>query len=535
MGQSGPDVLALFPEGLGVAFEGEKDPGARVGPEPARDLLSDLDHAEILFGLIVGKRDLRVEIESHDLSLVFLEPPEEILGGSGLGASPGGGLSGTSRLRPSPGEDLRKCGEDGIPVGFVGRGCPVFRPVVHVEKEGLHLRRPEMEIELFDGRQLPKEVGVAERMQTGIGEVRSPEVVHDGSLSPIDDTQGLDALLAPFFVKSQKGQERGRGDVAPAERRLRTESRLVSMQDRGLDQQRADALHEGGKAVGQETAGFQDGAFAHHRAKEVGAELSDPVDGKGLILVQVSQGGLEPRSVLGRSGHPLGSRGGDLLPAGRAACVGQTVFGDGKAGLRKIEDLTGFVPRGNHPGEIRPAGTGQKRNIDHPVRDRNGEKRVTAVSLLSSRLLSGRGPKTFGRGFPISVARWRLGTVLTVLVQADLELPDLVSQNPVLFFHAPDLCFGGRKKREKLQEESDGLFRIGSHQRKKSLFVGKGSRHGDHDKQETLKKPALQSKTMSAMGDVRTLKSFGPPSLLKRGGAEQLRIIYGGEGGSLGS
>ena len=99
------------------------------------------------------------------------------------------------------------------------------------------------------------------------------------------------------------------------------------------------------------------------------------------------------------SGHPLGSRGGDFLPAGRAACVGQTVFRDGKTGVREIKDLTRFVLRGNHPGEIRPAGTGQKRNIDHPVRDRHGEKRLSAVPLLSSRFLSRRGPETFGEGF----------------------------------------------------------------------------------------------------------------------------------------
>ena len=309
LGQAGPDIAALFPKGSGIAFDGEEDPGSPVGPEPSGDLLADLDHAKILFRLVVCERNRRIEEEGEDLPSVFFEAPEKVLGRSGLGASPGvPGFPGTPGFLPSPVEDFLQPGEQGHSLKLSRRPCPGGSTGLCLEKEFFHLRRPEMVVELLDGRQLPEEVRIAKRVRPWVGQIRSPEVVHRGSQGAIDDPQGFDPFLAPFFVKPQKGHASGRGDVTPAERRLRAETRFVGMKDRGGDQERANVLHEGIKSVGQKTAGLQDGSFAHDRAEEIGADLANPVYGKGLVLVQGDQGGLEPGSVLGRSGHPLGCR-----------------------------------------------------------------------------------------------------------------------------------------------------------------------------------------------------------------------------------
>lgn len=149
------------------------EPRSGVGPEASRDHLANLDHPEILFRLVICERNRRIEEKIENLPLVFLETTEKVLCRSGLGSPPGGRLSGTSGFRSFSVENYRKCGEDSVPVGFARRGCPGFRQVFRVEKEVLHLRRPEMAIEILDGRQIPEEMGVAERMLPGVGQIRS--------------------------------------------------------------------------------------------------------------------------------------------------------------------------------------------------------------------------------------------------------------------------------------------------------------------------------------------------------------------------
>ena len=127
LGQAGPDIASLFPEGSCIAPDGEEDPVSPVGPEPSGDFLSDLDHPEVLFGLIVRERDRRVEIERQDLSSIFLEAAQEILGGSGLGTSTGRRLFGTPRFLSSPVEDVLKTGEEGLSLNLAGRLCPELR------------------------------------------------------------------------------------------------------------------------------------------------------------------------------------------------------------------------------------------------------------------------------------------------------------------------------------------------------------------------------------------------------------------------
>ncbi len=134
-----------------------------VGPEPSGYILADFDHSKTLFRLVFRERNLRIEEESE-------EPLKRV--------------------------------EDGIPVGFVESGCQGFRPIFRVEMEDLHLRRPEMAVELLDGRQLAKEVGVAKGCCPGVGQVRSSEVVHRVSCDPIDDSQDFYPFLPMISFNS---------------------------------------------------------------------------------------------------------------------------------------------------------------------------------------------------------------------------------------------------------------------------------------------------------------------------------------------
>lgn len=182
-----------------------------------------------------------------------------------------------------------------------------------------------------------------------------------------DDAQGVDAFLTPFLVKTQKSHFLRRGDEAPRKTGGNPESRLVGMKDRGDDRKPPDALDEGTEPAGEETAGLEDGPFAHDRFEEIGTELADPVRGDGLILVEVNQGGLEPVTVLGGSRHSLGSGGGDLLPAGRAAHFGQTVFGDVETGFRRSNTWRASyseagIPERSAPQEQEDTGTSTVRS-----------------------------------------------------------------------------------------------------------------------------------------------------------------------------
>src|SRR5208283_4381777 len=114
LGQGVEDIEALFSGGGDDGPEADEDFGAFEGPEAARDFHFDLGHAQVLFGQIVGERDVEVDEEAQGLVLEGLEPDEEIVAGALLFSFPwvGRGVEGRQGAvegEPSP---------DGLPVAI---------------------------------------------------------------------------------------------------------------------------------------------------------------------------------------------------------------------------------------------------------------------------------------------------------------------------------------------------------------------------------------------------------------------------------
>ena len=177
--QPRPDIAGSFSEDSGVARDGEEEAGSFLGAEASGDLLSPLDHPEVLFGLVVGEGEGGVEGKGEDLAGVFFEATEEILCGSGFDSSSAFSGKRPAGLDPCPGKEGLEASEDLLSFGLAGWGGAGGGLLLEIEKEGVDLGSPAMAVELGDGRQLPKNMGVAEGMLWGEG--GSPEIGDEGS------------------------------------------------------------------------------------------------------------------------------------------------------------------------------------------------------------------------------------------------------------------------------------------------------------------------------------------------------------------
>ena len=73
-----PQVVALFTTGGEVTANPGEDPCPLQGAEATRDLLLDLDHADILFPLVVGQRHGRVEQEREPAQVIVCQAIQEV-------------------------------------------------------------------------------------------------------------------------------------------------------------------------------------------------------------------------------------------------------------------------------------------------------------------------------------------------------------------------------------------------------------------------------------------------------------------------
>lgn len=65
-----PKVVALLAAGGEIAANAGKDLSPGQGAEATGDLLLDLDHADILFALVVGERDRGIDEEGEDRQVI---------------------------------------------------------------------------------------------------------------------------------------------------------------------------------------------------------------------------------------------------------------------------------------------------------------------------------------------------------------------------------------------------------------------------------------------------------------------------------
>ena len=104
-GQGLEDVEALLSGGGDDGPQADEDVSALEGPKAGRDFHFDLSHAQVLFGQIVGERDVEVDEEAQGLVLEGLEADEEIVAWTLLlsFSEPGAGSkAGRARWKASP-------------------------------------------------------------------------------------------------------------------------------------------------------------------------------------------------------------------------------------------------------------------------------------------------------------------------------------------------------------------------------------------------------------------------------------------------
>ena len=80
--------MALFRHSREVPTNTAEGNRTRLGAEGPRDFLLDFDHAEILFGPIIGERHAEIAQEEQDRLSIALKAIQEILGFGLLDASP---------------------------------------------------------------------------------------------------------------------------------------------------------------------------------------------------------------------------------------------------------------------------------------------------------------------------------------------------------------------------------------------------------------------------------------------------------------
>ena len=77
LAQDDHGALAVFAGGAEVGLDVEEGFGAGVGSPAAADLLLELDHANVSFGLVVVERNGEVGGEPEHVGAVGLEPGQE--------------------------------------------------------------------------------------------------------------------------------------------------------------------------------------------------------------------------------------------------------------------------------------------------------------------------------------------------------------------------------------------------------------------------------------------------------------------------
>ena len=250
--------------------------------------MANFDHPEVLFRLVIRKRSARAKEEREYLPAVVLQSPEKVLGGRDLGPFSVGSPQWAPRFLPSPLEEIVEESQTGSVQVLGGVEGFVFHEGLGLQQERSDGWSPGMMVVLFNRGQFSQKMGVAEGVFSRIAQVGTTEVVNHGSLCPVHHPQGLDPFLAPFGVEAVEGDLAGGGHMDPAEARVHPESCLVGMRERRPDQEIGHMVPKGGKMSCERLAGFQRGGFARHGAKEVGAELPDPIERNRLLLVKVA-------------------------------------------------------------------------------------------------------------------------------------------------------------------------------------------------------------------------------------------------------
>ena len=159
-------------------------------------------------------------------------------------------------------------------------------------------------------------------------------------------------------------------------------------------------------------------------AKQVVAQLADPMSRQQLLVLEIDEQGEESGAVLRRRLDGLGERGPNDCAAVRTPFDLRPVFGDFECGLGQLEDLAALIV--DHgvilQERLGTAGTGGDRQYDGLVRIGQPFQGGARMSRLATGFSTGCLAQAFWFGFSQAIGSRGLIAVLAVLIEAGFQL-----------------------------------------------------------------------------------------------------------------
>lgn len=385
-------VDAVLADGGGVGADPRESLRAGQRPPGSGDVLLNLDHPEVAFGLVVIEGDREVD----HVPLVFLGAVPQSLGqSSGLGAGPCAGTG--------VGGDATQCGvvvavlesgEDFGGQGLAAFGQGVVDCVLRVEEHIDHGLCPGgvRAGVLGHGGEFAQDVGAAQGLVVAVDRVggqgageggRCAEVVHLFSAAQVRD--------------AVEGDQVGAHHVQPVQPPGHPHSGLVRVRDRGRGQVFLDLGLEVFEVVVGAGQHGQDGAGGDRQAEQAGHGLGQPLGRQVLVSRQVGDRGPHTEPVHGLTGHQARSRRRGGVSTSAPGLV-QPVLGHLGTDLRQIENLPGLKARTGRTGQFATASAALGRTvIDYVFWVGDLLQPATRVILRPARLAASSLPQRLRR------------------------------------------------------------------------------------------------------------------------------------------
>ena len=166
VGDSGEDIDVIFSGGGEVAADAGKVMSAFESAEPPRDFLLDFQHAQVLFGTVVGEGNRGVGKERKDVVGMIFEPIQKVLSFGFGNATPADHARGRQRriLKPTLGNSIEVAFAPSAELSGGHRRTAnpaAFNSAMHGQQDQEHFPGPNLPLLLEEESQFAQEMSVA--------------------------------------------------------------------------------------------------------------------------------------------------------------------------------------------------------------------------------------------------------------------------------------------------------------------------------------------------------------------------------------
>lgn len=254
-------------------------------------------------------------------------------------------------------------------------------------------------------------------------------MVVDQPLSAVGQhAQGVHRLGATVGMDAVVGQIRCAGDMEPVQAAGDAQAALIHVDHGGLDDGTDDgALHRGQCVVGV-LVGLGEGAQAQGLAEEVETSLTQPPEGKELLVEQIERQPSEIGAVLHRAENSRRKIGADLPARDGASFDFGLMLGHRELEFWQIEHLASFViqhrlSEQRHAAALAARTAGKR--VNHDVLGLGDRLQgVAGVTGLAAGLAPGFAAQAAWRWFAQAIAGGWAAAVAAVLREACFQLGD---------------------------------------------------------------------------------------------------------------